>query len=330
MKERYKTLDGWRGISILLVLAGHLFPLGFGPVRLNSAIAGTGMVLFFTLSGFLITSILLRDANIKHFLIRRILRIVPLAWLILVPTLLLTEASLHEWLSNLFFYANWPPMGLIREASHFWSLCLEVQFYLFVACLVYVFKERALWLLPILAIGITLFRAVMGVEMAINTYFRADEILAGCTLALIYHKAPASVHSAVGRLNPFLLLVLLVCSAHDAFGPLNYFRPYISLLLIGSTLLRPAGSLYESWLSARFLVFTASISYALYAIHGGLRYTWLAEGDKMIVYLKRPLFLLVTFVLAYLSTRYYESYWIKLGKKLTHKTELPRQKQPAV
>lgn len=330
MKERYKTLDGWRGISILLVLAGHLLPLGFGSVRMNAAIAGSGMVLFFILSGFLITSILLHDTNIKHFLIRRVLRIVPLAWLILLPTLLLTDASLHQWLSNLFFYANWPPMGLIREASHFWSLCLEMQFYLFVACLVFTFKERALWLLPILALCITLARGMLGVEMAINTYFRADEILAGCTLALIYHRAPAKVHRVFVYFNPFLLFLLLVCSAHEAFGPLNYVRPYIALLLVGSTLLRPAGSLYESWLSARFLVFTASISYALYAIHGVLRYTWLAEGEKSIVYLKRPLLFLVTFVLAYLSTKYYESYWINLGKKLTRKTELPKQEQPAV
>ena len=47
MINRFQTLDGWRGVSILLVLVGHLFPLGPKSWQLNSAIAGCGMVIFF-------------------------------------------------------------------------------------------------------------------------------------------------------------------------------------------------------------------------------------------------------------------------------------------
>jgi len=51
--------------------------------------------------------------------------------------------------------------------------------------------------------------------------------------------------------------------------------------------------------------------------------TWLAEGNTLEKYIKRPLLVLVTFVLAYVSTKYYEKYWINFGKKLTHKPNVP-------
>ena len=73
-------LDGWRGISILLVLLAHLMPLGPKAWRLNETAGPLGMALFFTLSGFLITRFLLRNDSIAEFLIHRFFRIVPLAW----------------------------------------------------------------------------------------------------------------------------------------------------------------------------------------------------------------------------------------------------------
>jgi peptidoglycan/LPS O-acetylase OafA/YrhL len=59
---RFPALDGWRGISILLVLGGHLFPLGPKSLNMNECIAALGMAIFFTLSGFLITTTLAPQA----------------------------------------------------------------------------------------------------------------------------------------------------------------------------------------------------------------------------------------------------------------------------
>ena len=70
-------------------------------------------------------------------------------------------------------------------------------------------------------------------------------------------------------------------------------------------------------LASRFLFYIVSIFFALYVIYGGLRQTWLGEGDTLERYVKRPLFFLTVFVLAHVSTFYYEKYWIKLGKKLS-------------
>jgi peptidoglycan/LPS O-acetylase OafA/YrhL len=159
-----------------------------------------------------------------------------------------------------------------------------------------------------------------GVEIAINTYFRVDEILAGCILALLYNFG-SSVKRYISLLNPVYMLPLLLLSAHPDGGVVCYFRPYIAMLLIGSTLFKTEVVWWNKWLTNSILVYLASISYALYVIHGGLRFTWLGEGDTIVKYAKRPLLFAATFLLAHLSTFYYEKYWIDLGKKLTTKPE---------
>ncbi len=336
METRYQTLDGWRGISILLVLLGHLLPIGPKAWQLNGAIASSGMAIFFILSGFLITSILLRNQNIVHFLTRRFLRIVPLAWLFMAITLVAGSAASNTYLPHFLFYANWPSMVFTNYTGHLWSLCVEMQFYVLVALLVLVFKKHAFVLLPIICLTVTGYRFINDIHMAINTYYRLDEILAGCTLALVYHHQSAALKYFISKLSPIYLFPLLVISAHPDSGFVNYLRPYIALLLIGSTLFaghaltnqtsenKPAVvqiSWYSKWLNGRFLFYLASTSYALYVIHGGLIGTWLGEGEKLEKYLKRPLLLAATFALAHISTFYFEKHWINLAKKLTKKTK---------
>ena len=137
-----KVLDGWRGLSILLVLAAHLLPLGPKVLQLNYGAGMLGMVLFFILSGFLITSILLREQSIPNFLIRRFCRVIPLAWLYFAVALTLSGASVYAWVAHYLFYANFPPKELVPLTVHFWSLCAEMQFYVGVAMLVAALRVR--------------------------------------------------------------------------------------------------------------------------------------------------------------------------------------------
>jgi peptidoglycan/LPS O-acetylase OafA/YrhL len=83
----FNVLDGWRGLSILLVLATHLLPLGSKELNKNDTTGSLGMCLFFTLSGFLITNFLIHKPNVYDFLIRLFFRIIPLAWLYLTIAL---------------------------------------------------------------------------------------------------------------------------------------------------------------------------------------------------------------------------------------------------
>lgn len=319
MNNRFQVLDGWRGVSISFVLAGHLLPLGPKSWQMNAAVAASGMALFFILSGFLITNMLLRDQNIGNFLIRRFMRIIPLAWLGMLITLVLNSSNSGVFLPHLLFYANWEPMALTEETSHYWSLCVEMQFYILIALIVSIFKSRAFILLPILCVAVTANRYLNGVEIAINTYYRIDEILAGCMLALLYNFGN-SVKRYISLLNPVYMLPLLLLSAHPEGGVINYLRPYIAMLLIGSTLFKTELVWWNKWLTNEVLVYLATISYALYVIHGGLRYTWLGEGERVMKYAKRPLLFAATLLLAHLSTFYFEKYWINLGKKLTLKS----------
>lgn len=324
-QPRFEVLDGWRGISILMVMAGHLLPLGYGVIQLNHATAASGMALFFILSGFLIVNMLYKNQNVWSFLIKRICRIFPLAWLILAITFYFNDASMYAWVSNFLFFANWPlqsfngEMGLTKETSHYWSLSLEVQFYFLIALLVFFLRKNALYLVPVMCLLVTANRIVYEVPIAINTYFRLDEILAGGSLALIYNSNSEILKRLFASLNPFLLFILLLASSSSLSDELAYLRPYLAMLLIGCTLFSSSDTLYSHLLKTKVLFYLATISFALYIFHGVLRHTWLGEGDTVVKYAKRPLLFLVTFLLAHLSTNYYEKYWVELGHRIAKK-----------
>ena len=130
-------LDGLRAIAVLLVVCSHWFPAS----AYYLPIADIGVILFFVLSGFLITRILLREKNngptgrlIRQFFIRRILRIFPLYYAVLLVIWLLDLPDIRSdlpwfvsYLPNIFYYKLQAWKGLY---SHFWTLGVEEQFYL--------------------------------------------------------------------------------------------------------------------------------------------------------------------------------------------------------
>jgi peptidoglycan/LPS O-acetylase OafA/YrhL len=316
VSPRLPVLDGWRGISILCVLAGHMLPLGPKFLQLNLAIATTGMSLFFILSGFLIVSMLVHNDNVACFLVRRVCRIVPLAWSFLIVVLLFDGASWEAWRANLLFYANLPPFYLNYVNGHFWSLCVEMQFYLAIALAVGVAGRRALVLVPLLCATVTAARVAYGEPISIITWFRVDDILAGGCLALAL-GLPRIVKAAsnLPALAPFLLLPLLLASCHPATGVLNYGRPYFAALLIGSTIVRSQNPL-QQLLCGRMLSYLAQISFALYVIHPLTFSGWMGTGDITVRYTKRIGSFLLAFLFAHLSTFYFEKYWIQFGHRL--------------
>jgi peptidoglycan/LPS O-acetylase OafA/YrhL len=326
------VLDGWRGISILCVLAGHLLPLSPKVLQFNSMVANTGMSLFFILSGFLIVSMLVRNDNIASFLIRRVCRIVPLAWGFLIIVLFFSGANWEAWKANLLFYANLPPFYLNDVGGHapavnghFWSLSVEMQFYAAIALVVALAGRKGLILVPIACLFVTAARIAYGEQISIVTWFRVDEILAGGCLALAFASPRVAKAAAnLPTLTPFLLAPLLLASSHPSMGALNYARPYFAALLIGSTILRSQDAI-QRLLCGRILAYLAQISFALYVIHpltvDGLYYgdafgRWMGTGDVIMRYTKRIGSFILSFLFAHVSTYYYERYWIGLGHRL--------------
>ena len=87
--EKVQVLDGLRAFSILLVLAGHLLPLGPKMLYLNGTAGSMGISFFFALSGFLITSGLIKNQSIREFIVRRLARI--LRWRMFIQSLSLSS-----------------------------------------------------------------------------------------------------------------------------------------------------------------------------------------------------------------------------------------------
>jgi peptidoglycan/LPS O-acetylase OafA/YrhL len=183
--DRILELDGVRGLAILLVLCTHIFKRAdyltenqiLHLISAPTRIGWIGVDLFFTLSGFLITGILLRtreDSNyFKNFYVRRILRIFPLYY-ILVGGLLIflpqldTEAGARTqafWPVYMLYQQNWLHVFRVEPSLFLvptWSLAIEEQFYLIWPTVVYFFKPR---MLIFLSIGIVLFSLLIRIIM---------------------------------------------------------------------------------------------------------------------------------------------------------------------
>ena len=143
---RIKSLDGWRAISVLLVIVGHLvnYRYGHGESRfatLTSYCATLGVNVFFVISGFLITSISLKEEastgsfSATNFYLRRVFRIVPaFAVYVGAAALLAAFGAIHQSLAGIAraapFTGNLPGTECGWFVGHTWSLGYEQQFYL--------------------------------------------------------------------------------------------------------------------------------------------------------------------------------------------------------
>lgn len=327
---RFPVLDGWRGISILLVIAGHLFPLGPKSFAMNAGVAALGMAIFFTLSGFLITTTLLYRPVVSEFLIRRLCRIVPLAWLFSLLVLGWLRASPKVFAAHLLFYGNLPPFLLTEYTSHLWSLGVEVQFYAAIAAVFALFRRRGLWIIPLVCATVTAHRIETHTLISIVTSLRADEILAGGVLALVCATPGArAARSFLARLNPIVLLPFAAAASNDLCGPLDYARPYLVAAMVGSTLFLEQEDLASRLLRLKSLAYVAGISYALYILHPIVSWGWLASGTPLTKYAKRVPELALVFLLAHVSTFYFEHFWISAGKRWSKRLRRTARPAPA-
>lgn len=246
-----KSLDGLRGLAIISVLLYHIFPY----VRIFQ-IGWIGVDLFFVISGFLITGILLDTLDHRYywrnFIARRVLRIFPLYYLTILililactlsPTLANSEyVDYGYFVENKFWYfsylmnwritdeGSWLPTIILNI---FWSLCIEEQFYFFWPLLIYLFKKQINVFIITTLFGVTLIRAYLVVgevwtETAIytNTLTRIDTILVGALLAVAIRNRSWRIflernafYILIFLLSLLLLFLLFIRGLH----PFNYY-----------------------------------------------------------------------------------------------------------
>lgn len=292
-KKHFAGLDGLRCLAILPVVFHHATP------RPLAGIAGKGAVgvdLFFVLSGFLITTLLLRErassgtVDAKRFFVRRALRIFPLYYAVLgayVVYALLQPSDLPErnhLLRHLIHHATYTANWFVDydvphpvPFSFSWSLCVEEQFYLFWPLLVAFVPSRAGLAACLLALfGFDAFVSGGGASSWVASGSTLERILTsfslpiGCgaalALALDAPRAFPIARFVFGRafVAPLALLGAVVCLMQPA-------TPYFTLCffltaLVGGVVLGSTSTFTRS-LDRPFVRRVGALSYALYLSH---------------------------------------------------------------
>jgi peptidoglycan/LPS O-acetylase OafA/YrhL len=290
-------LDGLRGVAIILVLMAHAFDWPKG--------AFIGVDVFFALSGFLITTLLLEEwrslgsISLREFYLRRYYRLFPALAVLLVVYVLYVLVFMHGGMVGLrlrgalfgiTYTANWAQALRVpfpdREIGHLWTLGIEEQFYLLWPALLILMLKLGLgvhgtrwallgmivavvaWRNLLIAEGINNFRTYLGTDV------RFDELLVGCFAATLFVARDAR-RSAPAWLMP-ATLVAGAFLAYRTFvrNPWTFWTVRITLtfVAIATTVViyscvTNAFPLLKRVLSMRWLVFVGVISYSLYLWH---------------------------------------------------------------
>jgi peptidoglycan/LPS O-acetylase OafA/YrhL len=297
-RSHYPALDGLRGVAILLVVLYH----NFGFIK-QSYFGWLGVDLFFVLSGFLITSILLKDIGkpgyLKNFFIRRILRIFPLYYLILIiflilfPLFGLYKKELHYFTQHQWwlwtYLQNWLySFYLISDAkflTHLWSLAVEEQFYLLWPFIILLVKKpkRLLFIMVLMLLLVITARSVIWfyrVEdlnyTTLYTFTRIDGICIGSIIALLMKYKPDMIGKNMTAIVLFLAVINFIFYFINQNG--NYSYPYFAFvgyttfcamfgLLLHEVVINDDKYFANRILSFRPLIFFGKISYGFYVYH---------------------------------------------------------------
>jgi peptidoglycan/LPS O-acetylase OafA/YrhL len=292
-----RELDGVRGLAALMVFFHHVcftsIPAGdwSWPVRLLRALSAQGSYgvdLFFALSGFLITSLLIearaRPAYYRDFYWKRTLRILPLYLLCLLGVLLVVPGSRDYVILSALFLSNFAQVLHVQGAGPFWTLAIEEQFYLLWPTVVRRLGIDALRHCA-LAIGggailLRLIAALFGHRDYYFTFFHCDGLAWGAYLACWFSERDAAKEDtqregyaiAIGLVTGVMLFVL----APGYTGSLRVLAFAACLRQTGVALLAAAliaflithaGARYLGVLRSGPLPFFGLISYAMYMLH---------------------------------------------------------------
>lgn len=272
------SLDGLRGIAVLLVVVGHVE----NPIT-GGAGADVGVGLFFSLSGFLITALLLDEwkergrINLKAFYLRRARRLLP-ALVVFSGACLVTGVVVLAALPSVAAYvANWSAIAGtdLGAMAHTWSLGVEEQFYLVwppLLAIVLLRGLRAAWWIAIVGTiaSVALFAFLAGDGASVSRIMmgsdgRAASLLLGAAIAIGAHRAGRIPWA--GLLGACIGAGILVAQT----------QPPLSVLIVPITAIAAAPvvawvAAHPTALSWHWLTATGRISYGIYLWHYPIAY----------------------------------------------------------
>jgi peptidoglycan/LPS O-acetylase OafA/YrhL len=341
------ALDGLRALAVTLVLLEHAH------VPIFVASGQIGVTMFFVLSGFLITRLLLEERertgrlDLRRFYRKRVRRLVPAMvacaslcaglsllagrYFLDAPQLLTSLSGVSNWLN-----AGAGPHGVL---SHTWSLSVEWQFYVVWPLLFLVLCRRGHGLVAgVCVAGAALSAGVRLVlwsdRMSLNhasfgTDTRVDALLIGCVLALVIDrlfKAPQARLLGSGGTPAMLGLgVLAVCPQGFVVYPGLTIVALLTFVVVAAICL--AGAL--PWLGSPLLTLVGRRSYGLYVWHYPVSFCVMAAFDQHAPWMTHLALLLpVSALLTWASWRYVESPFLR-DRRMSSRTPMARLAGPA-
>ena len=306
------ALDGIRGLAILMVLGRHLIiinPAATAPIYVVArdfrGALFAGVDVFFALSGFLITRILVQTVSDSHyfrsFYARRALRIFPLYYGVLFLLFALTPIYHIHWggeqwrlltYSNRLFQTSSGPewhfyFGGFISLVNFWSLHIEEQFYfLWPLCVFLIRSPKRLFLFAITVSALSLFLRVWLLLHGYSQSFcytalitRFDSLLIGAALALALrtrlHATALKIATPLFLTATLLFITVFLLDHRTATGPLTLlFALRFTLLAAASTgliamCLKPRSRTARIFRTP-FMRFFGKYSYGIYVFHSVL------------------------------------------------------------
>ena len=342
------AFDGIRAIAILLVLFSHsVIYHQFNSLRnIGLNLGYTGVSIFFVLSGYLITRLLIQEEekngkiSLKFFYIRRAFRLLPALWLYLLVVFVLWTAGLlpnhpwHSFLSSLLYIRNL--IGSGHETDHIWSLSLEQQFYFLwpIVILILPNKNNRRFLIALGVILFVLFWRYYALSHNLASYgnvyvrtdFRIDSPLIGSSIALLEkiqpkHWARINTNSSIS--DTFLLFSTILLSCWIALqlklGTFWWIDSTVISLIAGIliiTQLSNCDSLGRKFLTLPPLLFIGKISYGIYLWQA----LFLGDMSSPLGFMRKyPINLILIFVAAWLSYSIVERPFLHIKNKKFHK-----------
>jgi peptidoglycan/LPS O-acetylase OafA/YrhL len=294
--RNYPALTGMRGLAIIIVLLYHL-----GINRLLRHYDGwlfgrMGVDIFFVLSGFLVTTLLIKETvatgaiSLKKFYVRRILRIVPVAYLFLCVMLVLNyffhfSISLKSFACGFLYLKNLPLTGINDHwTTHLWSVSVEVQFYLLFPVLLVIDINKAT-LIAMAAVLFVLIFSLLGFNHAGIFYSNAElnrlcrvmmdafwegpfAILIGCLVSIFSFKGiiDAGRLKHVSFLGCLLFIIAVIVRSRTFYFYIPYLSEFVFDVLIGFIIVMSIDSKnwFEQLLNTPFMLWMGTLSYSIY------------------------------------------------------------------
>jgi peptidoglycan/LPS O-acetylase OafA/YrhL len=333
--KHFAGLDSLRCFSVLAVVWHHT---GSELASVNLPIVGRGylgVTMFFVISGYLITTLLLREfranqkIDYKKFMARRALRIFPLYYAVLALYVLLVVLLESESAAGEAFWVNLPyflsytsnyfvPLNDGRVIFYFsWSLATEEQFYLVWPLILALLKPKLASYLMVLS---TVFIG-LNLEFSISDHILFENvplaICLGATLAILANARAGYgwLRRIVGYPYAPAMAIFILLAALNAVEESSIIIPTLMTLLLAALVLNPHSRTVEL-LSVKWILFVGKVSYGIYLLHQlsanavRMMFAWLSLEPSSLFYF--GLTSLISVGAATISYYFFEKYFLEL------------------